>query len=255
MIDALSASRRSLEAERSKALADVARTDEEIKTAEARLERLRSQQALQAGNRSSSPRVLPRCGGRLLMARAEGRRTIVDALDGLTAELRLANRLRLLSLPASVLEHDRARRRQRRSRGRVWPGRTCCALRCARRSESRRGPMLIEAEVTVTLAEVEVNDEYGVALNVRRRRTGLTPNQATQLGNALLEAAAESREKLAADRVTYAHAFDVAPSCRECVEGKHGACIGSTWVENRFDIDEVDCGCHRAGHQVHGSAA
>lgn len=107
MIDALSASRRSLEAERSKALADVARTDEEIKTAEARLELLRSQRALQAGKRSSSPRVSPRCGGRLLMARSEGRRTIVDALDGLTAELRLANRLRLLSLPASVLEHDK----------------------------------------------------------------------------------------------------------------------------------------------------
>jgi hypothetical protein len=39
------------------------------------------------------------------MARSE--RRIVDALDDLTAELRLANRLRLLSLPASALEHDK----------------------------------------------------------------------------------------------------------------------------------------------------
>lgn len=41
------------------------------------------------------------------MARTEGRRTIVDALDDLTGELRLANRLRLLSMPAGVLEHDK----------------------------------------------------------------------------------------------------------------------------------------------------
>lgn len=49
MSDALSASRKSLEAARQKALDDVARTDEEISTTETRLDLLRSQRALQAG--------------------------------------------------------------------------------------------------------------------------------------------------------------------------------------------------------------
>jgi hypothetical protein len=37
---------------------------------------------------------------------ASGRRTQVDAIDDLTAQLRLANQLTALALPAAVLKHD-----------------------------------------------------------------------------------------------------------------------------------------------------
>jgi hypothetical protein len=37
--------------------------------------------------------------------------------------------------------------------------------------------------------------------------------------------------------------------CRDCAEGKHGACIGSAYVENGPDVDEVECGCTADGHR------
>ena len=46
--------------------------------------------------------------------------------------------------------------------------------------------------------------------------------------------------------------FDVLPVCRDCEEGKHLACIGTTYLESGRDFDEVECGCSKAGHQVLG---
>ncbi|MDQ1174197.1 uncharacterized protein YaiI (UPF0178 family) [Microbacterium testaceum] len=40
------------------------------------------------------------------MAAAKPRRTQVDAIDDLTAQIRLSNALAALALPASALEHD-----------------------------------------------------------------------------------------------------------------------------------------------------
>jgi len=37
--------------------------------------------------------------------------------------------------------------------------------------------------------------------------------------------------------------------CIDCNGGKHGACIGSAFVENGPDIDEVECRCPDAIHQ------
>lgn len=37
--------------------------------------------------------------------------------------------------------------------------------------------------------------------------------------------------------------------CRDCEEGKHGACIGSTFIEaNGADIYEVACDCEDDYH-------
>lgn len=36
--------------------------------------------------------------------------------------------------------------------------------------------------------------------------------------------------------------------CRDCAEGKHGACIGSAFVETDDEIEEVDCVCELDGH-------
>ncbi|MBD8218235.1 hypothetical protein IFU40_06255 [Microbacterium sp. CFBP 13617] len=40
------------------------------------------------------------------MAAAKPRRTQVEALDDLTAQIRLSNQLNALALPAAVLKHD-----------------------------------------------------------------------------------------------------------------------------------------------------
>lgn len=36
--------------------------------------------------------------------------------------------------------------------------------------------------------------------------------------------------------------------CRDCGEGKHGACTGTALVEDGNDILEVDCLCAAANH-------
>lgn len=38
--------------------------------------------------------------------------------------------------------------------------------------------------------------------------------------------------------------------CRECREGKHGACNGNMWVEIENDIEEVECLCVYTQHQI-----
>ncbi len=84
--------------------------------------------------------------------------------------------------------------------------------------------------------------------------------KAEQLAAELNAAAAEARVKFALDfpalAPVIAHTFDVIPICRDCSEGKHGACIGSTFVEVADDIapDEVECGCSKVDHKLIGGA-
>lgn len=123
--------------------------------------------------------------------------------------------------------------------------------------------MSIEVEITVTVASVEVTDDYGVELavwpdGVKRRAVSLSSAQALALARELSQAAADVEEALRADlaeRDTRAHGFDVAPICRECGEGKHGACDGQAMVEVGRDVTVVPCGCAGVGHDVIGGAA
>lgn len=108
--------------------------------------------------------------------------------------------------------------------------------------------MAIEIQTTVVLAEVEVTDDYQVELRQHRRFASYTPDEAVRLGAELTAAGMDARAKLRSDLVTQAHSFDLAPSCRDCREGKHGACIGSAFVERGSEIDEVECQCSKADH-------
>lgn len=82
--------------------------------------------------------------------------------------------------------------------------------------------MSIQTDITVTLVEVEVGDEYDVLLTVRdplrpsqdATTTSITPDQAAELIDELRAVAAEAREARAADDVaradaSLAHAFDI----------------------------------------------
>lgn len=114
--------------------------------------------------------------------------------------------------------------------------------------------MSIEASIVVTLAEVEVSDEYQVELKTRRKLTQLTPDEAVQLAAELMDAAKDAdgalRDDLARSLRT-THGFDAAPVCRECSEGKHTACTGIALVDGD-DVEEHPCGCSRADHEVQG---
>lgn len=72
--------------------------------------------------------------------------------------------------------------------------------------------MSIEASIVVTLAEVEVNDEYQVELKTRKKLTSLTPDEAVQLAAELMGAAKDAdgalRDDLARSLRT-THGFDV----------------------------------------------
>ena len=74
--------------------------------------------------------------------------------------------------------------------------------------------MSIEAEITVTLASVEVTDDYQVELRTRRKGTSFTPDEAVQLADELVRAATAATEALQADLLEHAkrtatHGFDV----------------------------------------------
>lgn len=133
---------------------------------------------------------------------------------------------------------------------------------------------VIEREAIQTLAIVDVSDGYGVELRQRRKRQEYSPDEAEALGRDLIEAAASARRTQREDQVAWehvgggvfsapvrpAHGFDAAPVCRECSEGKHGACTGIALVDtatfdNPGSVDELPCGCSRADHQVIGGAA
>lgn len=64
--------------------------------------------------------------------------------------------------------------------------------------------MSIEAEIIVTLAEVEVDDQYRVQLRTLRRRTDLSPDEAVQLANELMQAAVEAETTRRADEAAWA---------------------------------------------------
>lgn len=122
--------------------------------------------------------------------------------------------------------------------------------------------MSIEAELTVTVAAVEVGDDYRVALTTYRTRTDYSPDEALQLADELVRAAVDARRMFAVDYPVVeeqhgqrpAHIFDLAPVCRECAEGKHGACTGIALVDGD-DVEEHPCGCSRVDHLVIGGAA
>lgn len=117
--------------------------------------------------------------------------------------------------------------------------------------------MSIEAQIMITLAEVEVTDDYRIEVKQHAPAVTYTWSEAEQLANELITAVEDARAALREDFPVpnLAHKFDVLPICKDCSEGKHGACIGSAYVENEFEVDEVECGCSAVDHQVHGSAA
>lgn len=157
--------------------------------------------------------------------------------------------------------------------------------------------MSIEASVVETIAEVEVDDDYQIALHVPRKRARLDWDQAEQLANELIEAVESAKVAMSEDfprthPAGIPHGFDVdapyAPEsvqvvevaqspaggdfsrvrgagdlpdlipgpvvCRECKEGKCGACNGAALVEVATSpagsaIVNVPCSC------THGQAA
>lgn len=122
--------------------------------------------------------------------------------------------------------------------------------------------MGIVREVQVQVAVVEVSDDYEVVLRQLRRRVKYSPAEAIALANDLVRAAEGARLALEEDRQawsdaghTLAHGFDVAPVCRDCSEGKHGACNGAALVDGALEVAEVPCGCSGAGHTLAGVQA
>lgn len=122
--------------------------------------------------------------------------------------------------------------------------------------------MSITAEIVITVAEVDVTDDYRVELRQAHKRETFTPTEALHLADELMAAAARAVDTLRQDFPQPSpeweaahHAFDVAPICRDCAEGKHAACIGSAFVERGIDVDEVECGCAAAKHRTIGAAS
>lgn len=71
--------------------------------------------------------------------------------------------------------------------------------------------MAITADLKITIAEVEVNDDYRVVLSTHRKVTDYAPDEAIRLGRELIDAGSEAMEKLRADfpRDIARHGFDV----------------------------------------------
>lgn len=114
--------------------------------------------------------------------------------------------------------------------------------------------MSVEQEVTVEVLTVAVGDDYRIELTATDPVTRATATVSLLWGQAqdhvdeVLAALAEANEKLTEDRASIvAHGFDrdVPPQpivCRDCQEGKHGACNGSALsLTEDDDVDEVDC--------------
>lgn len=115
--------------------------------------------------------------------------------------------------------------------------------------------MSIEAQIIVTVAAVEVTDQYRVALRTHDLLTDLHPDDAVRLADELYAAAGEAMGKQRLDGPREAHAFDVAPICRECTEGKHGACNGQALLDREWGVEVHACGCSEVDHKVLGGAA
>lgn len=134
---------------------------------------------------------------------------------------------------------------------------------------------VIERDTIQTLALVDVSDDYGVELRQRRKVVDYSPEEAVALGRELIRVAEEAAAAQRADEEAWgvsatedvipgavrpAHGFDAAPVCRECSEGKCGACNGLALFERKSplggdEVGEERCGCEKAGHQVIGGAS
>lgn len=120
--------------------------------------------------------------------------------------------------------------------------------------------MAIERQQTITAVDTEVSDAYQVEMTVRDDLTGqsatvsLSWSETQDLVDELLARNGEAVSAFWEDqgRTLAVHGFDLnlrEAICRDCFEGKHGACIGSAHVERGEEIDEVDCGCTADGHR------
>lgn len=120
---------------------------------------------------------------------------------------------------------------------------------------------IVVREVYVDVAAVSVSDAYGVELRQEKRLVEYSPSEAIDLANALVRAADAAKAAAAEDEARWAdapsHGFDVAPVCRECDEGKHGACNGYALVEigSEGHVESVACGCAGAAHKLFGALA
>lgn len=112
---------------------------------------------------------------------------------------------------------------------------------------------MITREVLQDVADVDFTDADEVLVWQRKRRMRYTPDEAIALAQAILRVARDVKGDIA-DRAVLPHAFDVLPICRDCSEGKHGACIGSAFVESETEVEEVECGCAKVAHKLVGSA-
>lgn len=135
--------------------------------------------------------------------------------------------------------------------------------------------MPITREVQETVATVEISDDYGVELRQLANLTAYTPAEAIALAEELVRVAGDALAARATDEAAWglgtmtrdeamvapgfgrpSHGFDVAPVCRECSEGKHGACNGQALVDTEHgDVSIQTCGCFTAAHVVIGGAA
>lgn len=121
--------------------------------------------------------------------------------------------------------------------------------------------MPIEEEIVVELVRVEVGNDYRVELTVHdlqfhiESTACLTWSQVEHLVDELRNAAASAERMVHEDHPNLAeHGFDVdlqavRAICRDCSEGKHGACIGSAYAERDGEIVEVACACTADGHR------
>ncbi|WP_374978127.1 hypothetical protein ACEYYH_10625 [Microbacterium trichothecenolyticum] len=130
--------------------------------------------------------------------------------------------------------------------------------------------MSIEEEQIITLATVEVAEDYRVLLTVTDLDTPFTHSQTEALIAELQDALDDARRMLEEDypildpdtvaEVRASHGFDVAPICRECQERKHTACTGIALLDGSNPAHpnlllELPCGCSRVDHVVIGADA
>jgi hypothetical protein len=122
--------------------------------------------------------------------------------------------------------------------------------------------MSIEQQVTVEVLSVDVADDYSIEIMARDVLTGdeatvnLSWDEAHAHVDEVLATIAQAQRAFEEDRVAAVthrpsvNGFDRdVPVCQDCSQGKHGACIGSAFVENGPDLDEVACRCTADGHR------
>ncbi|MAP63153.1 MAG: hypothetical protein CMH34_05295 [Microbacterium sp.] len=121
--------------------------------------------------------------------------------------------------------------------------------------------MSIQAEITVTVAEVEVTDDYRVGLSTIELATTYTPDEALQLAEELVAAAEEARTAEGLDLAENAAPSEVVHAAPP-FGGQVTACCGkpmrSLDMPDRvsYESDEVTCwGNASHGFDVDGLVA